>query len=156
MTATTCWVWGDRRGTQSRDLRWMHRYFSTSCWSSYRAGRVWIHKSENTQVMPSNTRQINSVDEVALSNSRLDYSNSLVNNTAIKDLSKLHRIHNCLAHFSPSLLLFKQLRWLPVVCQIKFKSVTVTYRTLSTQQLSLISLGSLDHPFLNNFGTFAV
>ena len=38
--------------------------------------------------------------------------------------------------FSPSLPLLKQLRWLPIVYQIKLKLATVTYRTLSSQQLT--------------------
>ena len=36
--------------------------------------------------------------------------------------------------FSPSLPLLKHLHWLPVVYRIKFKLITVIYRTLSTQQ----------------------
>ena len=36
--------------------------------------------------------------------------------------------------FSSSIPLFRQLHWLPVVYRIKFKLVTVTYRTISTQQ----------------------
>ena len=41
-------------------------------------------------------------------------------------------------HYLPSLLLLKQLHWLPVVYQIKNKLATVTYRTLSTQQLTYL------------------
>ena len=69
---------------------------------------------------------------------RLEYCNSLLNNIAKKDLSKLQQ--HCLAcmvlnfpRFSRSLPLLKQLHWLPVVYQIKFKLATVTYRALSTQ-----------------------
>ena len=57
----------------------------------------------------------------ALISSRLDYCNSLINNIAKQDLSKLQRVQNCLARvilraprFSPSLPLLKQLHWLPV------------------------------------------
>ena len=52
----------------------------------------------------------------ALISSRLDYCNSLINNIAKQDLSKLQRMQNCLARvvlraprFSPSLPLLKRL-----------------------------------------------
>ena len=57
----------------------------------------------------------------SLISSRLDHCNSLINNIAKQDLSKLQRVQNCLARvvlraprFSPSLPLLKQLHWLPV------------------------------------------
>ena len=70
----------------------------------------------------------------ALISSRLDYCNSLLNNIAKQDLSKLERVQNCLAcvvlrapRFSPSLHLLKQLHWLPVNYRIQFKLSTLTY-----------------------------
>ncbi len=73
--------------------------------------------------------------------SRLDYCNSLINNIAKQDLSKLQRVQNCLARvvlraprFSPSLPLLKQLHWLPVNYRIKFKLSTLTYRALAIHQ----------------------
>ena len=57
---------------------------------------------------------------MALDSSRLDYCNSLLNNIAKRDLTKLQRVQNCLARvvlraprFSSSLSLLKQLHWLP-------------------------------------------
>ena len=71
----------------------------------------------------------------------LDYCNSLINNIAKQDLSKLQRVQNCLAsvllwapRFSPSLPLLKQLHWLPVNYRIKFKLSTLTYRALAIHQ----------------------
>ena len=72
----------------------------------------------------------------------LDYCNSLINNIAKQDLSKLQRVQNCQVarvvlrapRFSPSLPLLKQLHWLPVNYRIKFKLSTLTYRTLAIQQ----------------------
>ena len=68
----------------------------------------------------------------------LDYCNSLINNIAKQDLSKLQRVQNCPARvvlraprFSPSLPLLKQLDWLPVNYRIKFKLSTLTYRALA-------------------------
>ena len=60
----------------------------------------------------------------ALINSHLDYCNSLLNNIAKQDLSKLQRVQNCLARvvlraprFSPSLPLLKQLYWLQLITE---------------------------------------
>ena len=97
----------------------------------------------------------------ALISSRLDYCNSLLNNIAKQDLSKLQSVQNCLARvvlrarrFSPSLPLLKQLHWLPVNYRIKFKLSTLTYRALAIHQppylasllhFSLTSPGNSDH-----------
>ena len=77
----------------------------------------------------------------ALISSRLDYCNSLLNNIAKQDVSKLQRVQNCLARvvlraprFSPSLPLLKQLHWLPVNYRIKFKLSTLTYRAIAIHQ----------------------
>ena len=76
-----------------------------------------------------------------LYSSRLDYCNSLLNNIAKQDLSKLQRVQNCLAcvelrapRFSPSLPLLKQLQWLPINYRIKSKLSTLTYRALAIHQ----------------------
>ena len=78
---------------------------------------------------------------IALISSRLRYCNSLLNNIAKQDLSKLQRVQNCIARvvlraprFSPSLPLLKQLHWLPVNYIIKFKLSTLTYRALAIHQ----------------------
>ena len=77
----------------------------------------------------------------ALISSRLDYCNSLLNNIAKQELSKLQRVQNCLARvvlraprFSPSLLMLKQLHWLPENYRIKFKLSTLTYHALAIYQ----------------------
>ena len=77
----------------------------------------------------------------SLITSRLDYCNSLINNIAKQDLSKLPRVQNCLSRvilraprFSPSLPLLKQLHWCPVNYRIKFKLSTLTYRALAIHQ----------------------
>ena len=73
--------------------------------------------------------------------SRLDYCNSLLHNIAIKDFTKLQRVHYCLARvvtrsprFSRSVPLLKSLHWLPVRYRIIFKTCTITYQALSTKQ----------------------
>ena len=96
----------------------------------------------------------------SLISSRLDYCNSLINNIAKHDLSKLQRVQNCLARivlraprFSPSLPLLKQLHWLPVNYRIKFKLSTLTYRALAMHQppylASLLHFSKLHRTKLN-------
>ena len=77
----------------------------------------------------------------ALVSSRLDYCNSLLHNIAIKDITKLQRVQNCLARvvtrsprFSRPVPLLKSLHWLPVRYRIIFKICTITYQALSTKQ----------------------
>ena len=76
----------------------------------------------------------------ALVTSRLDYCNSLLYNTANKDIAKLQRVQNCLARvvtrsrFSRSVLLLKSLHWLPVHYRIIFKICTIAYQALSSTQ----------------------
>ena len=76
-----------------------------------------------------------------LVSSILDYCNSLLHNIAIKDITKLQRVQNCLARvvtrsprFSRSVSLLKSLHWLPVRYRIIFKICTITYQALSTKQ----------------------
>ena len=77
----------------------------------------------------------------ALVSSRLDYCNSLLYNTANKDIAKLQRVQNCLARvvtrsprFSRSVPLLKSLHWLPVHYRIIFKMCTIAYQALSSTQ----------------------
>ena len=77
----------------------------------------------------------------ALVSSRLDYCNSLLYNTANKDIAKLQRVQNCLARvvtrsprFSRSVPLLKSLHWLPVQYRIIFKMCTIAYQALSSTQ----------------------
>ena len=77
----------------------------------------------------------------ALVSSILDYCNSLLHNIAIKDITKLQRVQNCLARvvtrsprFSPSVPFLKSLHWLPVRYRIILKICTLTYQALSTKQ----------------------
>ena len=73
----------------------------------------------------------------ALISSRLDCCNSLLNNIAKQDLSKLQCVQNCLARVvlrAPSLPLLKQLHWLQVNYRIQFKLSTLTYRALAIHQ----------------------
>ena len=70
----------------------------------------------------------------ALISSILDYCNSILYNSANKDITKLHRVQNCLARvvtrspfFSRPVPLLKSLHWLPVHYRIIFKICTIAY-----------------------------
>ena len=92
--------------------------------------RIWRHIPLSTAKTISN----------APISRRFNYCNSLLNNIAQQDLTKLQRVQNCLAcvlrapRFSPSLPLLKQLHWLPVNNRIQFKLSTLTYRALAIHQ----------------------
>ena len=77
----------------------------------------------------------------ALVSSRLDYCNSLLYNTANKDIARLQRVQNCLARvvtrsprFSSSVPLLKSLHWLPANYRIIFKICTISYLALASKQ----------------------
>ena len=85
----------------------------------------------------------------ALVSSRFDYCNSVLYNTANKDIAKLQRVHFILgrvvtlSHFSRSVSLLKSLHWLPVHYRIIFKICTTAYQALSsTQQISKFDANS--------------
>ena len=99
-----------------------HQYTSQACTSCF------YHIRDLRRIRRHLSLSSAKTVSVALINSRLDYYTSLLNNTANKDLSKLQRVQNCLSRvvfkaprFSPSLPLFKQLHWPPVVYWIKCK-----------------------------------
>ena len=78
---------------------------------------------------------------VAPVSSKLDYCNSLFYNMPEKDISRLHRVQNCLARvvtnaprFSRSVPVLKRLHWLPVKFRIHFKICAITFRTLKENQ----------------------
>ena len=71
----------------------------------------------------------------------LDYCNSLLYNTANKDIARLQRVQNCLARvvtryprFSSSVPLLKSLHWLPVHYRIIFNICTISYQALASKQ----------------------
>ena len=99
----------------------------------------------------------------ALVSSRLEYCNSLLYNTANKDIAKLQRVQNCFARvvtrsprFSRSVPLLKSLHWLPVNYRIIFKICTIAYQALSSTQPAYLNsmqeiLDSYDQPVVNLF-----
>ena len=81
----------------------------------------------------------------ALVGSRLDYANSVLFGATQKNISKLQKAQNLLAHVvtcspqscSPRTLL-QQLHWLPVKHRIYFKIANITFRTLHCSQPTYI------------------
>ena len=93
----------------------------------------------------------------ALVSSRLDYCNSLLYNTANKDIAKLQRVQFFLARvvtrsprFSRSVPLLKSLHWLPVHYRIIFQDL---YNSLSSTLLYTTSISKFDANSSNKFQT---
>ena len=78
---------------------------------------------------------------VALVQSRLDYTNSLLYRVSTRNIHKLQRCQNTAARlilqqsFTPSIQdLMNQLHWLQIQARIDFKIATLTYKALSSGQ----------------------
>ena len=75
----------------------------------------------------------------ALVSSRLDYCNTLFCSLLSKNITRLQKIQNCLAHFVSDASRFshvspilKSLHWLPVKQRIIFKTLLLIYKLLTT------------------------
>ena len=95
----------------------------------------------------------------ALVSSILDYCNSLLHNIAIKDITKLQRVQNCLAmvvtrspRFSRSVPLLKSLHWLPVRYRIIFKICTIPVKPFQPNNLHIYMQCSLQQDSPDSFG----
>ena len=73
--------------------------------------------------------------------SHLDYCHSLLYNPPDRDIERLQRLQNCLAHvvckasrFSRCKPLLNVLHWLPVKYRIRFKLCTITFKALLFHQ----------------------
>ena len=115
--------------------------------------------------------------ECALVGSRLDYANSSLFGATQKNISKLHKAQNLLAHVvtcSPQScrprILLQQLHWLLIKHRIDFRIANITFRTLhfsqptylrsslhachSTRSLRLCNTNLLSAPFVRtSFGS---
>ena len=90
----------------------------------------------------------------ALISTRLDYCNSLLNNIAKQDLSKLQRVQNCLARvvlraprFSPSLPLLKQLTG--------FQLITASNSNCPLLHIALLQVAIHKPPYLSSLLNFS-
>ena len=71
----------------------------------------------------------------ALITSRIDYCNSLLNNTSANNISRLQRMHNaaarlilCRPRTDRATPLLRKLHWLPVACRIQYKILLFSYK----------------------------
>jgi hypothetical protein len=78
--------------------------------------------------------------DAALVQSRLDYPNSNLHRTSSHDIKKLQREQTMVARLVvgnrqiPATDILSHFHWLPVAKQIYFKTATLTYKILTTQQ----------------------
>jgi hypothetical protein len=72
---------------------------------------------------------------------RLDYCNSLLYDTSAKNIQRLQRVQNSLAHVVSSTRKFdhikpvlRELHWLPVAQRVHYKVALITHKVLNTGQ----------------------
>jgi len=92
-------------------------------------------------IRPMLDRSIANTIACSIVSTRLDYCNSLLYGTSVKNITRLQRVQNTLArvvsgarrrdHIRPVL---KDLHWLPVPQRIQYKVALITHKTLSTGQ----------------------
>ena len=92
-------------------------------------------------IRPVLDRTVANTIACSIVSTRLDYCNSLLYGTSVKNVSRLQRVQNALArvvsgtrrrdHITPVL---RDLHWLPVPQRIQYKVALITHKTLSTGQ----------------------
>ena len=92
-------------------------------------------------IRPMLDRTVANTVACSIVSTRLDYCNSLLFGTSVKNIQKLQRVQNTLArvvtgtrkydHITPVL---RELHWLPVAQRIEYKVALITHKTLSTGQ----------------------
>jgi hypothetical protein len=109
-----------------------NHHVSNVCKASY------FHLKALRHIRPALTKDMATSIAVALVQSRLDYSNSLLYKTSSQNIKKLQRVQNTAArlvlrekHTHDSL---HRLHWLPISKRIDFKIATLTYKLLTTEQ----------------------
>jgi hypothetical protein len=105
-----------------------------------------VCKSSNSHLQalkyfrPILTKDIALSIAVALVESRLDYTNSILYRTFSHNINKLQRVQTIAARLVvgnrqiPAADLLSHLHWLPVAERVYFKIATLTYEVLTTQQ----------------------
>jgi hypothetical protein len=92
-------------------------------------------------IRPMLDRKVANTIACSIVSTRLDYCNSLLYGTSMRNIQKLQRVQNNLArivigtrrreHITPVL---KDLHWLPVEQRIRYKVALVTHKVLATSQ----------------------
>jgi hypothetical protein len=92
-------------------------------------------------IRPMLDRTVANTVACSIVNTRLDYCNSLLYGTSVKNIQRLQKIQNTLArvvsgtkrrdHIKPVL---RDLHWLPVAQRIEYKVALITHKVLSTDQ----------------------
>ena len=92
-------------------------------------------------IRPMLDRSVANTIACSIVSTRLDYCNSLLYGTSVKNVTRLQRVQNTLArvvsgtrrrdHITPVL---RNLHWLPVLQRIQYKIALITHKTLCTGQ----------------------
>ena len=109
-------------------------HVSNVCEASY------SHLQALKHIRPILTKDIALSIAVALVQSRIFYANSVLYRTSSHNINKLQRVQTMAARRVvgnrqiPATDLLSDLHWLPVTRRIPFKTATLTYKVLNTQQ----------------------
>jgi len=105
-----------------------------------------FHITALRHIRPMLDRKVANTIACSIVSTRLDYCNSLLYGTSMKNIAKLQRVQNSLArvvtgrkrreHITPVL---KDLHWLPVEQRIQYKVALVTHKVLATSQPHYLS-----------------
>jgi len=108
----------------------LSRHVSSVCKSAYYSIKALRH------IRPVLTCDMATAVAASLTQTRLDYANSLLIGTSGSNISKLQRVQNCLArvvlqdNYNGAISLLSELHQLPVNKRINFKIATLAYQSL--------------------------
>jgi hypothetical protein len=132
-------------------------HVSSVCRSAY------YHLQALKHIRPVLTIDMATSIAVALVQSRLDYSNSLLYRTSSYNINKLQRVQNMAAHLVlcntkdlHSADLLSHLHWLPISKRIDFKIATITYKLLNTNQPAYLRSLINDQPSVRQLRSAAL
>jgi len=126
----------------------LNSHVSSVCKSSFYSIKALRH------IRPVLTCDMARAVAASLTQTRLDFANSVLLGTSSSNINKLQRVQNCLARVvlldqsSPATSFLLQLHWLPVPKRIEFKIATLTYQSLTFGQPKYLS--SLIKPYQPN------
>ena len=119
--------------------RRLNKHVSSVCKSAYYSIKALCH------IKPVLTCDMDRAIAASLTQTRLDFANSLLIRTSGSNVNKLQRVQNCLARVvlrnnnNSATSLLSELHWIPVNTRINFKTATLAYLSLTFGQPTYLS-----------------